>query len=158
MILEKLASIEELYNLYNNYNRLYFKNRLPKESHIKIEWSNRLSRSAGVCYRTSKIIRLSTAYHKKHPKEIGGTLLHEMIHIEVRGHGEEFKGELKRIQDLGGKVSRYSMEPAKEPRWEYVCISCGQTIRKYKRYPQNIICGICKSKFKEKYIEHVEIT
>lgn len=150
--MDKLISIEELYELYNNYNKLYFENKLPKASQVRLEWSNRLSRSAGVCYRISRIIRLSTAYHKKYPKEIGSTLLHEMVHLRVKGHGDDFKKELKRIQGLGGKVSRYSKEAAKEPRWEYTCINCGQSIRKYKRYPQNIICGLCKSKLREKYI------
>lgn len=151
-ILKDLFSIEELYRLYCEYNYKYFNNKLPKRDEVTIEWSTRLSCSAGVCYRQRKLIRLSTAYHIRYPEEIGSTLLHEMIHLKIRGHGPKFQDEMRRIMALGGKVSRYSKEAAKAPRWKYVCLKCKATIKKYKRYPKNIICGRCRGKFEEIYI------
>jgi predicted SprT family Zn-dependent metalloprotease len=150
--MKKLFSVDELYKLYEKYNSLYFDNKLPKPYEVTIEWSNRLSSSAGVCYRRAKIIRLSTAYHIKYPEEVGATLLHEMIHLKIKGHGHDFKRELRRIQSLGGKVYRYSKETAKAPRWKYSCKKCDAVIKKYKRYPKNIICGRCRGEFEEVYI------
>jgi len=148
-----LMEIRELYELYNKFNILFFYGKLPKPQEVKIEWSDRLSRSAGVCYKNRRIIRLSTSYHFKYPEDIESTLLHEMIHLKIKGHGKEFQDELKRINSLGGSVARYSKGPAKEAKWEYICEGCGQTLRKYKRYPQNIICGICRSKFRERHLK-----
>lgn len=152
LILNSLPAIGDLYELYREYNNKFFCNQLPRVEKVRIEWSNRLSSSAGICYSKSKIIRLSRAYHIKHIDDVGSTLLHEMIHLKIRGHGVEFKRELKRIQNLGGKVYRYSKEAAKVPRWIYTCKNCNIAIKKYKRYPKNIICGKCRGKFKEEFI------
>ncbi|HCX04033.1 MAG: SprT-like domain-containing protein [Tissierellales bacterium] len=146
---------KQLHNLYDNLNKKYFNNTLPKSSEMTIEWSGRLTASAGICYRKPKnsIIRLSTHYHEDFPEDIENTLLHEMIHLKVKGHGPEFKKEINRIISLGGKVNRFSKRRATEKRinWIYKCKICSKEyernrkISKLSRYR----CGICKGKLEE---------
>lgn len=144
-----------LYELYDNFNSKYFNNTLPKSSEIIIEWSGRLTASAGICYRKAKnsIIRLSTHYHKDFPEEIESTLLHEMIHLKIKGHGQEFKKEINRINSLGGNVKRFSKRRSTKKRinWIYKCKKCSKKyernhkISKLNRYR----CGICRGKLEE---------
>lgn len=128
--MDNLISVEELHTIYDVFNFKYFDAQLPNK--VTIEWSNRLTRSAGICYIKKKIIRISTHYHIRYPQDIKSTLLHEMIHLVTPGHGKEFKGQVERIKALGGQVNRYSRERAKIPEkfWLYVCPDCKkQTIR-----------------------------
>ncbi|NMA71181.1 MAG: SprT family zinc-dependent metalloprotease, partial [Firmicutes bacterium] len=93
-----LPSIEELQALYETYRQAYFDGRLPPVSDVTLEWSNRLTASAGLCKPQERIIRLSTHYHRKYPGEVGMTLLHEMIHLLVPGHGPAFRRWMEEIR------------------------------------------------------------
>ena len=145
-------TIKELCEVYTEYNEAYFDNELPPVEQVTIEYSNRLTSSAGVCYRGKKLIRLSTHYAEKYgEEEVKSVLLHEMIHLQIRGHGQKFHAKLRDIQSKGGNVSRYSKGVAKT-NWEYTCIECGT---KYKRSirlsrgGKHHVCGKCKSKLRE---------
>jgi predicted SprT family Zn-dependent metalloprotease len=145
----------QLHNLYDNLNKKYFNDNLPKSSEIILEWSGRLTASAGVCYRKPKnsVIRLSTHYHKDFPEEIENTLLHEMIHLKVKGHGPEFKKEINRIISLGGKVKRFSKRRATKKRinWIYKCKKCSKQYERNRKITtlKRYRCGICKGKLEE---------
>ena len=144
-----------LYELYKFFNSKYFKNTLPKSSEVILEWSGRLTASAGICYPKANkpIIRLSTHYHEDFPEEIESTLLHEMIHLKIKGHGPRFKEEIKRINLLGGKVKRYSKRRAtkKKINWIYKCKSCSKEYQRTRKFSNinKYRCGICKGKLKE---------
>ncbi|MDW7667612.1 MAG: SprT-like domain-containing protein [Bacillota bacterium] len=144
-----------LYELYGSFNTKYFNNTLPKPSDIIIEWSGRLTASAGVCYPKSykPIIRLSTHYHEDFPEDIESTLLHEMIHLKIKGHGKDFKNEIIRINSLGGKVNRYSKRRAtkKKINWIYKCKSCSKEYERTRKFSNinKYRCGLCKGKLKE---------
>jgi len=144
-----------LYELYEFFNSKYFNNTLPKSSDVLIEWSSRLTASAGICYPKpiNPIIRLSTHYHEKFPEEIESTLLHEMIHLTINGHGVNFKKEIDRINSLGGNVKRYSKQRAKEKKinWIYKCKKCSREYKRNRKF-SNISkyrCGACKGKILE---------
>lgn len=145
--IKDLPQVEELQAKYQKYNASYFEKALPRE--ITIQWSKRMTSVAGSCNYRKKIIKLSTWYHLKYPEEIDNTLLHEMIHLIVPGHGPKFKAYLKHLQTQGANVSRYSKEKAKDPRWLYVCIKCQASFKSYNRCLNRYICKHCKSKFKE---------
>src|SRR6056297_3049978 len=144
-----------LYELYDEFNIKYFNSILPKSSKIVLEWSGRLTASAGICYRKPKnsIIRLSTHYHEDFPEEIESTLLHEMIHLKIKGHGPKFKDEIKRINLLGGNVKRYSKRRAtkKKINWIYKCKGCSKEYQRTRKFSNinKYRCGICKGKLKE---------
>jgi len=144
-----------LYELYKIFNSKYFNNTLPKSSDIIIEWSGRLTASAGVCYPNPNrpIIRLSTHYHKDFPDDIECTLIHEMIHLKIKGHGPKFKEEIIRINSLGGKVNRYSKRRAtkKSINWIYKCKSCSKEYKRTRRFSNinKYRCSVCKGKLKE---------
>ena len=144
-----------LYELYKIFNSKYFNNNLPKSSDIIIEWSGRLTASAGICYPKSfkPIIRLSTHYHKDFPEDVECTLLHEMIHLKVQGHGKDFKNEISRINSLGGNAKRYSKRRATEKKtnWIYKCLSCNKEYKRTRRFPNinKYRCGVCKGKLEE---------
>lgn len=131
--MDKLPSLEELYKMYKDSNHKYFYGKLPND--VTIEWSNRLTSSAGICYVKKKVIRLSTHYHRRYPLDVTSTLLHEMIHLVTPGHGKEFKQQVERIKALGGNVSRYSKERAKIPEkfWLYICPICNKQIMRIAR-------------------------
>src|SRR5690554_6941556 len=106
----QLPSEAVLYERYERFNRLYFDNRLPAREAVTIEWSHRMTSSAGRCYPQRRLIRLSTHYHARFPAEVDETLLHEMIHLLVPNHGPDFYAWMRRIRARGGVVNRYSKE------------------------------------------------
>lgn len=138
----------DLYKLFYSLNSRYFNSSLPLST--KVEWSNRLTGSAGICYTNKKIIRLSTHYHTRHPEDIESTLIHEMIHLNVHGHGSGFYNEMARIQRLGGNVSRYSKERAviKKPKWFYKCSNplCRNEFYRFRKIPSGSVCAFCYSR------------
>ncbi len=155
---------DELAALYAAYRERYFqrasprsargadgvleKYHIPPVQEVCIEWSARLTSSAGICYPRRRVIRLSTHYHERFPSEVGPTLLHEMIHLVVPGHGADFHRWLQRISDLGGTVHRYSRERAAPPRWEYVCPRCRRRYPRTRRLPgqgRKHRCRYCQS-------------
>ena len=142
-------TVAELYSLYRSFNLNYFAGILPDTEHVTIEYSSRLTASAGVCYTKSKVIRLSTHYHQKYPQDAAATLLHEMIHLIVPGHGPVFKEWIKKINSMGGSVSLRSAERATEAVYwlKYVCIRCGREYFKKRRLRSrgnHYLFGSCK--------------
>lgn len=152
-----LPSIEELQALYETYRQAYFDGRLPPVSDVTLEWSNRLTASAGLCKPQERIIRLSTHYHRKYPGEVGMTLLHEMIHLLVPGHGPAFRRWMEEIRRRGGRVARYARERAtpRTIRWVYTC-PCGQVYPRSRRLPhggQAYRCGRCRGRLTERRLQ-----
>lgn len=129
--------------LYEEYRRRYFAQAgggyaVPPVEEVTIEWTRRASASAGLCYPGKKLIRLSWQYHSRFPEEIGPTLLHEMIHLIVPGHGKEFHRWLERVRRLGGEVHRYARERPlpKKVRWVYTCRCCRREVAYARRLPR----------------------
>lgn len=156
-----LPDQHELEYLYTTYRKRYFRRDsvnnqadesltywIPPVEDVEIAWSTRLTSSAGICYPKRRIIRLSTHYHRRFLEEVGATLLHEMIHLIVPGHGAEFYAWLNRITAMGGTVHRYARERATPPRWEYVCVTCSRRYPRQRRLPQggrNHRCRLCRT-------------
>src|SRR6056297_742197 len=67
------------------------------------QWSRRMTAVAGRCFYNKKIIRLSVDYHRKHPEQIENTLAHELIHMLIRGHGDDFVHEMRIVNRKAGK-------------------------------------------------------
>ncbi len=149
----RLPKVDQLRGLYDEYRELYFRSGdgwlIPQSRDVRIEWSTRLTSSAGVCYPKLRLIRLSTHYHARFPEDVGATLLHEMIHLVVPGHGPRFQAWIDRITAAGGKVTRYSKAVAAPPRWVYVCGGCGKEIHRQRRLPKggrSHCCSACGPK------------
>jgi predicted SprT family Zn-dependent metalloprotease len=147
-------AVAELYSLYQSFNLKYFAGILPDTAHVTIEYSSRLTASAGICYTKRRVIRLSTHYHEKHPQDAAVTLLHEMIHLIVPGHGPAFKAWIQKINSMGGKVTLRSMERATKAvyRWKYSCTKCGKEFfkkRRLKNRGKYYACGSCKGSLQE---------
>lgn len=129
----------DLPTLYIHLRAKYFATgvgyAVPPIDAVTVEWSNRLTSSAGICYPRKQVIRLSTHYHQNRPEEIENTLLHEMIHLIVPGHGPAFYHWLHKIRSQGGQVARYAKARATDhaPRWRYTCRLCGRQIERYRR-------------------------
>ena len=149
----RLPGPGELAALYDKFRSEYFRDKgtwlIPSSAEVRIEWSGRLTSAAGVCYPKRRLIRLSTHYHARFPEEVGATLLHEMIHLVVPGHGPRFHRWIERITAAGGKVARYSKAVAAPPRWVYVCRGCGKEIPRQRRLPnggRGHCCSACGPK------------
>lgn len=139
----------DLLQFYDDLNKTLFSDKKLNEKFKRIEWSTKMTSTAGLCYGDGKI-RLSVDYHRKHPDEIKGTIAHEMIHLYVSGHSERFYSEMNRLNQKAGYklITRHSQERAKvgyvgicpehkdigtrskKPREEakYRCKRCGQEI------------------------------
>lgn len=129
------CSQEELHRLYARLRIQYFTTPqgqcvLPPPELVRVEWSHRITASAGLCYPAKRLIRLSTHYHARFPEDVEATLLHEMIHLIVPGHGPEFYRWMEWVRSRGGRVYRYSREralPHSQAKWVYTCQSCGKS-------------------------------
>ncbi len=151
-----LPSIDRLREVYDFFHETYFDNKYL-DWDIKIEWSKRLTSSAGNCtsYRNKKkaLIKLSVWYYLQYPEDIERVLLHEMIHIETDGHGKLFKKEIERIRALGGEVNIYSKGRARKDnyKWEYTCNNCNKKYVKMKKFDIfKFVCSKCGGQLTER--------
>ena len=131
----------------------------PKSDKVTLEWSKRMTKSAGMCYYNRKVIRLSTHYHERFPEDIDNTLLHEMIHLLAPGHGDSFRNWLQIVSNRGGEVSRYSRERAvavEDSKWRYTCIrdGCDFEMGRSRRLKERLrLLGRCP-KCRSRILEH----
>lgn len=116
--LKQVKSTPDIKKLFKEFNARYFYGKLNK---TVIEWSPRMTRSAGLCYYKENrrcCIRLSAPLLKARPLEdIVDTLIHEMIHAylyattddkDCLGHGEVFQFHMNRInKQAGTKITVY---------------------------------------------------
>ncbi|NUN50010.1 MAG: SprT-like domain-containing protein [Candidatus Brocadiae bacterium] len=113
---------------------------------FRVEWSRRMSRSAGLCYYRRKVIRLSWRYHAVFPAEIENTLRHELIHAAgILGHGPRFVAEARR---LGCDVHAHPL-PGRPWRYVYACPACDQQVRTRRRVDYS--CGKCSRRWDARY-------
>ena len=150
-----MLTINELKATYTEYNQKYFDGELPPVDKVTIRYSNRLSTSAGLCCPSERTIEISSHYAKRYgEEETRSVLLHEMIHLQIRGHGEAFMKKMGDIQAKGGNVSRYSKGRAKV-NWEYVCNDCGTRYERGRRLKYGgryHTCGVCNGKLRERRV------
>lgn len=105
-----MLTLDDLYRLYQEYNRRFFETSLP---FVEIEYSEKLTRAAGLFRVQEPLIRLSTLLLSDQEQATKDTLLHEMIHvaqlvfnIDERDHGPYFSAQMSRInQAAQGEVS-----------------------------------------------------
>ncbi|MCU0726535.1 MAG: SprT family zinc-dependent metalloprotease [Planctomycetes bacterium] len=129
-------------SLFRQLNQRFFGGRLR----ANIEWSNRLTASAGSCIREDRLIRLSVPYHQKNPRALRITLAHEMCHLLAPRHDEAFRrlaAPIVRALRVSWEEFRYAKHWADVKRYCYVyeCPSCGAELPTRKR--QRVSCGRC---------------
>jgi predicted SprT family Zn-dependent metalloprotease len=148
----------------------FFENRLPA---ITIEWSSRLTASAGLfvsqvgprsrwvssAYRhgAARVIRLSAPLLRGEPEaELQGTLAHEMIHqweFDIRkrrpSHGQTFREMMDRMNEAGlGITIRHQLNKTVETlnRYAWECVRCGMAYHRQRRtiMPARHLCSRCR--------------
>ncbi|GJL59596.1 MAG: hypothetical protein NPIRA03_24530 [Nitrospirales bacterium] len=153
----------------------FFENRLPL---ITIEWSSRLTASAGLFvsqigprswwasreYRqgAARVIRLSAPLLRDQPEEeIRRTLAHEMIHqwqFDIRrhrpSHGTEFREMMHRMNAAGLGVTvchQLTVAVQRHHRYAWHCLQCGMAYHRQRRtiIPARHICSRCRGKLVE---------
>ncbi len=118
----KLPTEVELRALYTRLNVEHFASRLPE---AVITWSTRMRSSAGICYPTRRLIRLSVRYCETYPQDLVPVLLHEMIHLLHPDHGRAFKAEAARVGAL--LHARPTSAAEQRPwRWFAQCPHCSR--------------------------------
>lgn len=176
---QDLPPLETVQALWQNLACRFFENRLPR---IPIEWSTRLTSSAGLFvsrvgprslwvsaeYRqeTARVIRLSAPLLRHQPEEeLRRTLAHEMIHqwqFDVRkhrpSHGAEFREMMHRMNAEGlGITVRHRLTMAVQARHHYAwqCLQCGMAYYRQRRtiIPSRHICSRCRGTLVERAIE-----
>ena len=159
-----------LKQLYEKYNKSYFDGLLPgiSSQRVMIQLSRRLTATGGFCRRVSwgrdykYILTLSHHYLERFPEDVENLLLHEMIHILVRGHGQGFQRWMAYINSFGiHQVNVHAKGRAKKPeyKWLYICPNgaCDLHIVKktVKRYPndgQGYACKKCRTQIVQRRI------
>ncbi len=142
---QALPDLNELYRMFDIYNRQYFDGQLPN---VIILWSKRML-AAGAYYIQKKEIRLSVKYHQIFPDEVYDTLKHEMIHILHPRHDAPFKEIALRI----GASVRANAHPSlrRPPKYLYYCPDCRTEYPRSKRF-RMASCGRCsKGRYDERY-------
>lgn len=174
-----LASLETVQAMWQNLAHRFFENRLPR---ITIEWSTRLTASAGLFvsqvgprsvwvspdYRqgAARIIRLSAPLLRNQPEEeLWRILAHEMIHqwqFDIRkhrpSHGAEFREMMQRMNAEGlGVTVRHRLETAVKLRirFSWRCLRCGMAYHRQRRtiIPSRHICSRCRGRLVEVELE-----
>ena len=168
-------SVARLQEIWHELNESYFGNRLPA---IEIQWSSRLTASAGLFRsrtgpRTSwvaseerhgkgRVIRLSVPLLSGQSfDEIRGTLAHEMIHqwqFDVKkwcpSHGREFRRIMALMNADGLGITIYHTlgegAPA-SPKFTWRCTWCGHAYhrQRYTLSTQRHRCGLCRGPLQE---------
>lgn len=135
-IADTLPTIPQLYELFDRYNQLFFKGKLPR---VTIQYSTRMM-NAGSYVPSQKIIRIGRKYHELFPGDVDDTLRHEMIHILNPNHDAAFKREAKRIgASLKGQSHPDLVRP---PKYVYSCPKCGLEYARHRQL-RMASCGKC---------------
>jgi len=132
----------DLDRVFADLNKRFFDGRLT----ARLEWSNRLTSSAGSCRPDAQLIRVSRLYWRRHPDSLPITIAHEMIHLVTPNHGPEFRRMGKPIAadlDVTWNEFRYATRWADLSRYRYVyaCPRCGLEFPSKKR--RRASCGKC---------------
>jgi predicted SprT family Zn-dependent metalloprotease len=178
-----LPTPEQLQAIWQQLAEMYFNSRLPT---IRIEWSSRLTASAGmfvsrigprdrhappaVRQGTGRIIRLSAPLLSGQPKEeLIRILAHEMIHqweFDIRkrrpSHGLEFRNMMHRMNQDGMGISIYHrLHDRVESRYRFTwnCLMCGYAYHRQRRtiVPARHRCGQCGGRLLEFEIAEASI-
>ncbi len=112
----------------------------------RVEWSGRLTVTAGTCDSDLRLLRLSIPYHRRSPHLVPITLAHEMCHLIVPDHGPAFRRlgrMIARALGVDWRTFRYAERWADAIRYRYVyrCPSCGAETPSNKRLRAS--CGQC---------------
>lgn len=139
----ELPAEKDLNTTFQSLATAYFPDRRVA---YRVQWSDRMSRSAGLCYYRKGLVRLSCRYHAAFPQEIENTLKHELIHaVGILGHGRKFREQAER---LGCDVTAKPM-PGRPYKWVYACPSCGMEVKTRKRV--SLSCGRCSRRWDPRY-------
>jgi predicted SprT family Zn-dependent metalloprotease len=167
--------MEKVQAMWQSLADRFFENRLPL---ITIEWSHRLTSSAGMFvsqvgprsvwvsrdYRhgAARVIRLSAPLLRDQPEEeLWRTLAHEMIHqwqFDIRkhrpSHGVEFREMMDRMNDEGlGITVCHRLETGVKSQLRYIwqCLQCKMAYHRHRRsiIPARHMCGRCRGRLVE---------
>lgn len=182
IVRQRLVPLERVQAMWQSLAHHFFENRLPL---ITIEWSTRLTASAGLFvsqigprswwasreYRqgAARVIRLSAPLLRDQPEEeLRRTLAHEMIHqwqFDIRkhrpSHGAEFREMMHRMNAAGlGVTVRHQLSVAvqRHHRYAWQCLQCGMAYHRQRRtiIPTRHICSRCRGKLVEVELHHTQ--
>ncbi|MBM4119881.1 MAG: SprT family zinc-dependent metalloprotease [Nitrospira sp.] len=158
------VALEQLHAHWADLNTKYFDGILQT---IRIEWSARLTSSAGMFViriggggrednRPRRLIRLSTPLlQHRSEQELLSTLAHEMIHqwqFDVRrrrpDHGDDFLDKMAVMNADGLRITIHHAldeEVGAFMTYAWRCLDCGQDYRRQRRTirPRDHRCGAC---------------
>jgi len=169
--------------MWHDLSCRFFENRLPA---ITIEWSSRLTASAGLfvsqvgprsrwvsfAYRhgRARVIRLSAPLLRGQPEaELRGTLAHEMIHqweFDIRkrrpSHGPTFREMMDRMNEAGLNITiRHQLNETVDAlnRYAWECVRCGMAYHRQRRtiMPGRHLCSRCRGRLVEVPLEQPEM-
>lgn len=120
---------------------------------VRVEWSARLSSTAGLAFPQKTLVRLNPRL-VAFPGEVDRTLLHELAHLlaharsgrkRIPAHGPEWRQACADLGIANEKVShRLALPRSKRKRpYRYVCPRCNHVFDRCRRFARDTACGIC---------------
>jgi len=109
---------------------------------VEIKFDKRLTSIGGNCRSRSRVIKISPHYIRIHPEELEDIIIHEMIHLEIGGHGVDFYDKMNEINKMAGRkvVSRYTAERANTKYITY-CTECNEVTGTYSKKTRHLKNG-----------------
>ena len=176
--------ISSVQAMWKDLSCRFFENRLPP---ITIEWSTRLTASAGLfvsqvgprsrwvssAYRhgDARVIRLSAPLLRGESEaELLGTLAHEMIHqweYDIRkrrpSHGPTFREMMDRMNEAGLDISiRHQLNETMNAlnRYCWQCKHCEMAYYRHRRtiVPSRHLCSRCRGALVEVSLEGTQMS
>lgn len=95
-----ISHSESLTKLFDDLNERFFDGKLPRYTVCETSGSPIPSFGAGLCCHERQVIYLRPDLDPGSQREV---LLHEMCHIGVTGHGQQFKARLAHLAECGEK-------------------------------------------------------
>lgn len=136
----------------NEWNKLV-KTQIALQTYT-LEWSTRMTTTAGKCCMSKKVIRLSTRMIE-HPttrlNDVVNTVRHEAAHAicsytygnKVSGHGKEWKSIAISIGCNGERCHSMSFAEASE-KWAIKCTVCCNNWFSVRKPAKTSVCGNCE--------------
>ena len=156
-----VMDMDEVYEKYSLREIMYKCNKYFDYDflgEVEIGFDKRLTSIGGNCRSRSRVIKISPHYIRIHPEELEDIIIHEMIHLEIGGHGVDFYNKMDEINKIAGRkvVSRYTVERANTKYITY-CPKCGEVSSTYSKKTRHLKNGNYLHKTCDTYVHVIEV-
>lgn len=123
-----------------------------------VVFNNRLTHVWGRCFRTKGKIELSTKFCLANDDDVVyGLLKHEIIHLKVGGHGQDFADECAKM-GIACHTRFDHPEAIQTGKYTYMCIKCGRLVGFQRKLKRTHSCATCSPGVYDESCKLVDVT